>query len=299
MVHVNWLFQNRSIMNTIQKFITELSQSLFSIVKIILLSKFFVGIKKYGSPGNEAVILANGPCLAKDIQHGSSFISTRKKIAVNFFGISNEYEKIKPDYYILAAPEFWLAKTSDYFKEKKEELINCLIEKTNWQITLLIPFQAKGFDFHKRVSTNNNIHFVFYNITPVEGIKSISQFLFKLNLGMPRPHNVLIPSIFLALNLGFKKITIFGADHSWHEEIKIDETNKVTVNHEHFYDGQKVVLPMYKLDGKEYYIHDIFRKLHFAFKGYFVLKDYSHHLKAKILNASSKSYIDAFERIII
>ncbi|MEG8947848.1 hypothetical protein [Rosettibacter firmus] len=56
---------------------------------------------------------------------------------------------------------------------------------------------------------------------------------------------------------------------------------------------------MYKLDGKKYYIHDIFRKLHYAFKGYFILKDYADFLGAKIYNASSKSYIDAFERIFI
>lgn len=286
-------------MNTIQKFITELFQSLFSILKIALLSKFFVNLRKYNLINGGCVILANGPCLTKDLQNNSSFISSKKIFCVNFFALSKEYEALKPEYYILAAPEFWLNKTSDYFNEKKEELIARLVEKTNWQMMLLIPFQAKGSDFNKRVSVNSQITFIYYNNTPVEGIKFVSHFLFKLNLGMPRPHNVLIPSIFLALNLGFEKITIFGADHSWHEEIKIDETNKVTVNHEHFYDGQSVCLPMYKLDGKEYYIHDIFRKLHYAFKGYFVLRDYSERLNAKILNASSKSYIDAFERTII
>lgn len=286
-------------MNTIQKFITELFQSLFSILKIVLLSKFFVNLRKYNLINGGCVILANGPCLTKDLQNNSSFISSKKIFCVNFFALSKEYEALKPEYYILAAPEFWLNKTSDYFNEKKEELIARLVEKTNWQMMLLIPFQAKGSDFNKRVSVNSQITFIYYNNTPVEGIKFVSHFLFKLNLGMPRPHNVLIPSIFLALNLGFEKITIFGADHSWHEEIKIDETNRVTVNHEHFYDGQSVCLPMYKLDGKEYYIHDIFRKLHYAFKGYFVLRDYSEHLNAKILNASSKSYIDAFERTII
>jgi len=286
-------------MNTIQKFITELFQSLFSILKIALLSKFFVNLRKYNLTNGGCVILANGPCLTKDLQNNLSFILSKKIFCVNYFALSKEYEALKPEYYILAAPEFWLNKTSDYFNEKKEELIARLVEKTNWQMMLLIPFQAKGSDFNKRVSVNSQITFIYYNNTPVEGIKFVSHFLFKLNLGMPRPHNVLIPSIFLALNLGFEKITIFGADHSWHEEIKIDETNKVTVNHEHFYDGQSVCLPMYKLDGKEYYIHDIFRKLHYAFKGYFVLRDYSERLNAKILNASSKSYIDAFERTII
>jgi hypothetical protein len=118
-----------------------------------------------------------------------------------------------------------------------------------------------------------------------------------MNLGMPRPHNVLVPTLFLALKMGFKNVVLFGADHSWHEEIRIDESNQLTVNHEHFYDKSKQIMPMYKLDGKEYYLHDVFRKLHLAFKGYFVLKEYADYLGSKILNASKKSYIDAFEKI--
>jgi hypothetical protein len=97
--------------------------------------------------------------------------------------------------------------------------------------------------------------------------------------------------------MNFKKIFIFGADHSWHEEIKVDYSNKVTVNHEHFYDKGEYRLPMYKLDGEEYYIHDVFRKLYLAFKGYFVLRDYAKSLNAEIFNASIRSYIDAFPKV--
>ena len=147
--------------------------------------------------------------------------------------------------------------------------------------------------------SNKHLSVVYYNKTPVEGLQAVNNFLFKLNLGMPRPYNVLVPTIFLALNMGFKSIYLFGADHSWHEEIKVDENNNVLVNHEHFYDNSAQVKPMYHLDGKEYYIHDIFRKLYLAFKGYFVLKNYAETLGAKILNASEKSYIDAFDKIKI
>lgn len=286
-------------MNKIQIFLSGLFNSFFSIFKVFILSRFNTKIKIHKIKDEEAVILANGPCLTKDLELNSSFISSRKKFCVNFFALSREYEKIKPEYYVLAAPEFWLIKTSSYFNEQKESLIDSLTNNTKWEMLILIPFQAKDSEFVRRVSKNNFIRFLFYNNTPVEGLQSISHLLFKLNFGMPRPHNVLIPSIFLALNLGFNTITILGADHSWHEEIKIDESNSVTVNHEHFYDGNKVQMPMYKLEGEKYLIHDVFRKLHFAFKGYFVLRTYAESIGAKILNVSSKSYIDAFERIRI
>lgn len=231
------------------------------------------------------------------MEYNSNFIKSRAKISVNYFALSEEFEKIKPDYYILAAPEFWLKKVTDYHKEMRNKLANNLANKTNWQMTLFIPFAAKKSELCTIIKQNKNISIVHYNVTPVEGLPAISKIFYNLNLGMPRPHNVLIPSIFLSINLGFKKIYIFGADHSWHEEIKIDESNNITVNHQHFYDKTEQRMPMYKLDGKEYHIHDIFRKLHLAFKGYFILRDYAKSRGSVILNASSKSYIDAFQKV--
>lgn len=278
-------------------FFSSVWASFFSIVKICFLSKFRSSLKKYKIEPDECCILGNGPCLSKDLEYNLNFIKSRAKISVNHFAFSEEYERIKPDYYILAAPEFWLKDTTDYHKEMRIKLANNLVDKTNWQMKLFIPFSAKNSEFCNIVLQNKNITIVHFNVTPIEGLTFISKILFNLNLGMPRPHNVLIPSIFLSINLGFKKIYIFGADHSWHEEIKIGQDNKVTVNHQHFYDKSEQRMPMYKLDGKEYYIHDIFRKLHLAFKGYFTLRNYAESQNAVILNASSKSYIDAFQKV--
>lgn len=280
----------------ITEYFGKLFQSLFSLLKILLLSKFSVQLKK-SDANNECVVLGNGPCLTDDLKSNREFIVNRKKFCVNLFAYSDEYVTVKPEYYVLAAPEFFLADTTELHKQQRNKLAKELIDKTDWQMVLFSPFSSKNSEFIKKISSNNKIKIVHFNTTPIEGFTSIVNLLFKLNLGIPRPHNVLIPSLFLALNSGFKKIFIFGADHSWHEEIKIDEQNKATVNHQHFYDKNPDRFPMYKLDGKEYRIHDIFRKLHLAFLGYFTLKNYSEYLDSTILNASSKSYIDAFEKI--
>ena len=57
--------------------------------------------------------------------------------------------------------------------------------------------------------------------------------------GMPRPHNVLIPSIILSMRMGFKKIYLAGADHSWLKEIFVSEDNEVFLTQKHFYDEKK------------------------------------------------------------
>jgi hypothetical protein len=283
----------------ITNFFTELFQTSFSIVKIFLLSKWFVSFKKYRSQKDECVILGNGPSLTKDLEINSGFINEHVKICVNLFAFSKEYETIKPDYYVLAAPEFWLVNATEFHKAQRTKLAADISARTFWQMKLFIPFAAKGSEFCQKVITNKNIELIYYNNTSVEGLARIINLFFKANLGMPRPHNVLIPTIYLAINIGFKKIFVFGADHSWHEEIKIDSSNKITVNHEHFYEKQEIRMPMYKLDGKQYFLHDVFRKLHYAFKGYFILNSYADYMNTRILNASSKSYIDAFERVII
>ncbi len=281
----------------VSEFFLKLFQTIYSLIKIMLLSKYFVRLKDKNIQVKECVILANGPSLKKDLEKNFKFILDKKKFCVNFFALSEEYEKLKPDYCVLSAPEFWLSGPSEYFKKLRNELINALMLKTNWHLTLLIPFKSRNSTFVKAIKQNSNIDIKYYNNTPIEGFQGIVNWIFKFNLGVPRPHNVLIPTLVLAINTGFKNIYLFGADHSWHEEIKVDDFNETSVNHEHFYDKSEVRMPMYKLDGEKYHIHDIFRKLHFAFKGYFIIKNYADYLGVKIFNASSKSYIDAFPRV--
>ncbi len=286
--------------NNFQNGIEQSFQSLMSIVKVILLSRWYVKLPRGKTA--DCIILANGPSLGKTLEEKIGFITKGDKeiFVVNYFINSPFYEKIKPQYYVLNAPEFWIDTTTEMHKRKRKKLFEDLNAKTNWDMKIFVPFEAGKTKLWKNLfDKNKHIEVVYYNKTPVEGLRWVNNLLFKYNLGMPRPYNVLIPSIFLALNMGFKTIYLFGADHSWHEEIRVDEKNTVLVNHQHFYDNSSQIKPMYHLDGKEYYIHDVFRKLYLAFKGYFVLKDYAGSLGAKILNASEKSYIDAFEKIKI
>lgn len=285
------------ILEAAYKYLIEFIQSILSLLKILILSKYKIQFPIINS-NDDCVILANGPSLNESLKRELSIILTRKKFCVNHFVFSDQYNVIKPDYYVLAAPEFWIDKPTEWHIQMRNRVQADLIQKTEWNMILFLPHNAKRNKLWNNLELkNSNIRTVYFNTTPVEGIKSINHLLFKLNLGMPRPHNVLVPTLFLALKMGFKNVILFGADHSWHEEIRIDEANQLTINHEHFYDKSKQIMPMYKLNGKEYFLHDVFRKLHLAFKGYFILKEYADYLGAKILNASKKSYIDAFEKI--
>jgi len=285
------------ILLKLQQILIDLVNSILSFGKIIILSKINTSLPRV-SESNECVILGNGPSLTKSLEEEFDFIDNKKNICVNYFLLSDFYIKLQPEYYVLVAPEFWIENPpTEQHAISRQELFDKMNAFTTWNMFLFIPVAARNSRFWKKIIWNNRIKIIYYNNTPVEGFDFINHLFFRYNLGMPRPHNVLIPSIFLSINMGFKKIYIVGADHSWHEELKIDNNNLVTVNHKHFYDKGQINFPMYKLDGKEYYIHDVFRKLYLAFQGYFVLSNYAKEKNAKILNASKMSYIDAFEKI--
>ena len=56
--------------------------------------------------------------------------------------------------------------------------------------------------------------------------RTLLHFFFSKGLAMPRPHNVLIPSIMNLAYLGYKELYIVGADHSWLSEITVNENNE-------------------------------------------------------------------------
>ena len=75
---------------------------------------------------------------------------------------------------------------------------------------LIIPLiERKNTQWRSHLINNKMIQVHYMNTTPIEGFENISFQLISRQLGMPRPHNVLIPTILHAINLDFKKIYSF------------------------------------------------------------------------------------------
>ena len=67
----------------------------------------------------------------------------------------------------------------------------------------------------------------------------------------------------------------------------------------HFYENNVKHIPIVSDGTHLSKIHEEFLSLYKAFKWHILLEEYSKYLGAKIYNASTKSYIDAYERIKI
>lgn len=275
------------------KWLEQLWQTFLSIVKILLQSKWNTRLPSSFSNPEELLILANGPSLNRTVQESSAFVREKTLLAVNFCVTSPMFEELRPELYLIADPLFWIV------PEKREQLFRSLAEKTTWPMNLFIPTRAlKNKEWQPMLAGNPNIRLCIYNTTPIEGFQGFCNWVFTRGWGVPRPHNVLIPSIATGLRLPFKKIYLAGADHSWLPEISVTDDNVVLMHQKHFYDQNKSQAATVKQENlNSARLYTILYHMYVAFKSYFVLEAYARKRGKEVINVTPGSYIDAFKRM--
>jgi hypothetical protein len=266
-----------------------------SFIKILVRSK--KGLRLPVATSDSCIVLGNGPSLNTSFKAHPDFFRKHPLVCVNSFSVTDQYTELKPSYYVMLDPGFWLG-NGDLINNT----VNAIRTKTSWKLHLMVPPVAgKSTLLSKLEKENTNITISYFNYTVYKGFEKTGYSLFKKNLAMPQSQNVLVASIFLSLNMGFKNIYLFGADHSWHQQLYVNEENILCFRNVHFYESEEMVtmVPFYKgVHTKETFRMDealtTFGK---TFYGYIALEKYAKHLKANIYNASEASFIDAFKRI--
>lgn len=283
----------------IQIFIKNLVNSLLSIIKIIVLSDIFIKKKYTQFQTKETVILGNGPSLTDFISESKKFIENKELICVNHFAETDYYTFLKPHIYIINATELWTSNVEQSHKDRSDKLFTVIAKKTTWELHLYVHAKAKKYkQWSKNIENNSNIKIIYYNPTPIEGFTSFRYFCYNQKLGMPRPHNVLIPSILFAIYSGFNTIYLAGAEHSWFKDLWVNEKNEVLLTQKHFYDEKTAqALPVHKEGKGQRKLHEILIKWVHAFQSYWELEEYSKSVNVKIYNVTKNSYVDAFEKM--
>lgn len=280
-------------------FLNDLKDTIASIIRIVLYSKCFFP-KKFPRVNNKAiVVLGNGPSLNQTILKHKSILKALDTFAVNFFINSDLFNVFKPKYYLIADPGFWTKTPSKRWQEIRPLFFKSMVNKVQWEMHLFVPYQA-NFELFKSLSEQNkNIVLVPYNKTTINGFKRFYTFCYKIKLGMPRPQNVLVPSIITAINLGYKNVYIVGADHTWHRDISVNEKNEVLTENIHFYNNKNIKTKRIVLNsrtGKPIRLYQQFEGIYYTFKSYHYISEYAKCVHSNVYNASEISFIDAFER---
>ncbi|MCK4662948.1 MAG: hypothetical protein KAT68_08790 [Bacteroidales bacterium] len=283
--------------SSFQIFIENLVLSSLTILKVLLLSKFFIKFPQR-TKCNNCIILGNGPSLNKVISNEIKLLSKNNLFCVNYFVYTDYFSILKPQYYVINAPELWGENVLKKVKNNSEKLFSAIGKKTKWEMILFLPYSAKKNQIWRNyLGDNNFIKICYFNTTPVEGFSILNNFFFKHGFGMPRPHNVLIPSLILSIGLNYRNIYLLGIDHSWLKEISVDKNNNVFINQKHFYDeNSSEPKAMHKGGIGKRRLHEVLQKYVYSFRGYFEIKKFADKKNINIYNCTRDSYVDAFER---
>jgi len=276
----------------------NIPKNIFAILKSFTNLRHISSIVS-SSKNFEIHLLGNGPSLTESLStiNIQGLILNVDYGCVNSFSSTCFYEKIKPTHYFLFDPAYWDDLSSNDVRESVKDTYEAIINKTTWSLFLYIPKTAKGSKILINLNLNKNITVVYCNTSPTNASSLLKHILYKYNLAMVHVQNVLVAAIFISINMGYKKIVIHGADHSWIENIEVNQENVVCIKDSHFYDDKPVSMkPWFKSANSVFRMHELLQVLAKKFAGYWALSDYAKKREVKIINASKKTYIDAFDR---
>ncbi len=268
------------------------SNSFFSILKIAFQFRIIKELPK--AQNDRCAILGNGPSLNDSLKNHLNFIESCNILCVNHFAQSEYFRVLKPQQYVFLDGYYFL------FDNKKYDLaaVNLtfeILKIIDWPINVFIPMYARNSYLVNTILKNNTyIKICYYNHIVVEGYNWFKFPVFKRGIGMPQCQNVLGASIFLSINIGYKDIYIFGADHSWHGQFTHLDNNIITMTDVHFYDKTEKKPTL--LTQGHVTVAYFFLSLSKVFRGYEIINEYADYRQTKVYNASHKSFIDAFER---
>ena len=284
-------------MKSVIKNICQTIQSIFHfciwIIKLIIRKNFRNYIKKDCHTEN-VYILGNGPSLNLALEKINDATNT-KICVVNFAILSPLFKKIKPHYYVVADPLFFNRPIND------KRIIQTIQElnKVDWNLTMFIPYTY--YKKYKLEITSSYIHIIPFNTNAFHEnmtFKNLKYYIYKKGLACPRVQNVIIACIYCMINSGYKNIYLYGVEHSWTEQLLVNDNNQVCLKDIHFYDKDEVkITPWMKGPNEAFKMHEILRTLSYMFIGYHDLQDYANYLgDVNIVNKTKKSFIDAFKK---
>lgn len=272
----------------IQKGLGTAAATLATFVKIALMSRR--PTPRSRDVKDTIIIMGNGPSLRDAMENDMEVLMAYPRMAVNFSALAPAFRRLCPQYYILADIAFFMKNKTGNVPALWEALA-----AVDWPMTLFLPATARGMDEVGRLPANVTVK--YYNLTPGEGFRALMRPLYDSGLAMPRPRNVLIPSIMSAMREGFRTIVLIGADHNWSRTLWVTDRNRVVSVQPHFYEDDEKELRRAEEIFGNVRLHEVYENYAIAFRSYHNLKAYTDRRSVKILNATEGSFIDAFPRI--
>lgn len=268
----------------------QLGASMKMLATVALRSRLLKAVKE--KPEKPLLILGNGPSLNETIATQRKAMDGYDLLAVNFAANAPVFTDLKPQHYVLADPHFFDS-DGDANVEKLWKALNGV----TWPMTLHLPANISGKTQAKDwLACGTGRRILPFNMTPAQGFPWLTRMMIDAGLAMPRPRNVLIPSIMAGMRMGYRHIAIAGADHTWTRTLSVDDQNRVVTLQPHFYSDNKDEKERVASVYKDIKLHEILQSMTIAFRSYHEIAAYARQRGIEIVNVTPGSFIDAFPR---
>lgn len=290
-------------MRKIKLLLENIVHTLISFVRLIIHVNLKYRFELCERQMKSLCIIGNGPSFRNTFHDAafSNFAESKDFFCVNTFALSEEFDILKPRYYLFLDPEFWENTATDECKQLRQNLLSEINEKTTWNMTIFLPVKAKRFSFVQLFCFKENINIEFFNDCPFWGFNFIKFYLYRKGVAMPLGQNVLIGAVFLGLNMGYKNMYLIGADMSLHKNLILRDDNVVCGVVKRFYEDENEdsikMTPFLKQGADPYWkMADLFEAFTNTFRAFDELACYAQSINAKVFNASKVTFIDSFKR---
>lgn len=269
-----------------------LFETLVSLLRVILFASIPVArrVEKISNdfikPERKCVILGNGPSL-KDVLI-NRVLDDGDYYAVNMFVKSDDFWTLKPTAYFLIDPYIFIS-TEDRAVLLRKELIDAF-SKVNWPMLLVVPNTMKIKDVNS-ITNNQNINIVQVNCNDFIGYKPIRHWFYRHNLAMVPCQTVINAALMFAIIMGYKQISLYGADHTWTKDLIVNDNNEVCYGDRHVYKTSVEYVKMnYNMGTHLEYFSQMF-------KSHYLIREYADSIGVRIVNKTKGSFVDAYERM--
>ncbi len=250
---------------------------------------------------DKMILIGNGPSLKESIELYKDEILRYDRLVVNFFALSDQYEVIRPNYYLFVDPAFF--DIPDNQRDTISRLIDSIVNKTTWKMRLCAPFGVENTRLAKALTKNANIEFLYFFSGEREIGDTPLYEAWDRNLICPPNRNSLNVGLYLSLYWGYKETYLIGVDMSSLEDIRVDQqTNELFSIDTHFYNNKQVYSDKKLFDAKrgrirsDWKLHEYIYAFGKMFENYYDLSKYAEYKGLKVYNASEYSWINCFER---
>ena len=285
----------RNLLNNVAKglglFYSNFVASISSLLRMLILSSLNVAVKskKYKSIviSKDCTILANGPSLKEALENNEVRLGGNDVFVVNMFVNSPKFWTVKPRFYFLVDSAFFAPSKDRHFN-----LISELTEafnKVSWDMYLCISSGCVNGGLIKELH-NDRIKVIRWNTTTFEGFKGLCHFMYRHNMAMPRCQTVTNMALAAAINMGYDNVYLYGADHSWTRDLRVDDDNVVCYGDRHVYATKLEVIK------KDYSIGILLEHFANMFHSHWIINDYAKSMGVRIWNCTKGSFIDAYKR---